>query len=199
MNNDPFAPPPPSPPNPYGVPPSNPYANQNPYANPQANAPYNPYAPPSAHAEYGYGGPAQQVDSEDMLAERGTRLGAKIVDNVLYAGAGAVGLIPGAAFDETVMVGFAGLTILALAIFQWYLIATTGQSLAKKWLGIRIVRLDGSQPGFLYGVVLRNWVIQAISALIGLVGLIDALLIFGDERRCLHDHIAGTKVVVAHS
>jgi hypothetical protein len=27
------------------------------------------------------------------------------------------------------------------------------------------------------------------------VNLADALFIFGEEHRCLHDHIAGTKVI----
>ena len=31
----------------------------------------------------------------------------------------------------------------------------------------------------------------------GFVGLIDALFIFGSEKRCLHDYIAGTIVVDA--
>jgi len=29
----------------------------------------------------------------------------------------------------------------------------------------------------------------------GLIGLVDILFIFGKERRCLHDLLAGTRVV----
>lgn len=32
--------------------------------------------------------------------------------------------------------------------------------------------------------------------LVNIVVLIDALMIFGAERRCLHDYIAGSKVVL---
>ncbi len=208
MSDNPYAPPPPSPPNPYGAPPPNPYgappnpygAPPNPYGAPQANPQYqspsggfNPYAPPQADLYVTLGEGA----GEGMLAERGTRLGASMLDGLLYGGVAAVGAAVGAIFDEDaiVLVAFALMTV--LAIYQWYLIATTGQSLAKKWLGIRIVRVDGTPLGFLYGVFLRSWVTQLVAALIPLGGLIDPLLIFGDDRRCLHDHIAGTKVVVA--
>jgi len=92
-----------------------------------------------------------------------------------------------------------GLLLLAFQIFQWYLVAATGQSLAKRWLGMQIVRLDGTPPGFLHGVVLRSWILLAIAYIpyLGqLVALVDALMILGEERRCLHDHIAGTRVIV---
>ena len=36
---------------------------------------------------------------------------------------------------------------------------------------------------------------QADDILINLVSLVDALFIFGKQRRCLHDYIAGSKVV----
>jgi uncharacterized RDD family membrane protein YckC len=98
-------------------------------------------------------------------------------------------------------IGVSVLMVLAFSIYQWYLIATTGQTLAKRWLGIMIVRTDGSPCGFVNGVLLRNWVIYVLLSFLPfvnyLVWLIDALMIFGDERRCLHDHIAGTRVVVA--
>ena len=105
------------------------------------------------------------------------------------------------------LIGLMALMVLAFLAYQWYLVATTGQSLAKRWMGIKIVRLDGSPVGFVHGVLLRSWVISmatnAISTTPGLrtlgrlVHLVDALMIFGEERRCLHDHIAGTRVIVA--
>jgi uncharacterized RDD family membrane protein YckC len=36
---------------------------------------------------------------------------------------------------------------------------------------------------------------SALAQFIPLYGLIDVLLIFGSERRCIHDYLAGTKVV----
>ena len=63
---------------------------------------------------------------------------------------------------------------------------------------MKIVKVDGAPVDFVSGVILRSWVVQVLSAIPmvgGLVGLIDALMIFGDEQRCLHDHIAGTVVI----
>jgi uncharacterized RDD family membrane protein YckC len=167
----------------------------------------NPYAPPTVSTEV-LPYPAD-FGVQGFPAERGTRLAAHIVDNLLYLPT----LIPGAvlvavlentsaAWDSAATIAMAfgsyGLLIafpLALASYQWYLVAKTGQSLAKRWFRIRIVRLDGSLPGFVYGVLLRSWVIQLLNAACNLVGLIDALMIFGQESRCLHDQLAGTKVI----
>lgn len=93
-------------------------------------------------------------------------------------------------------IGFLG--ALAIAIYQWTLIARTGQSLGKKWTSIRIERIDGGPITFGTGVVLRNWVPKVMGAfpyLGALFSLIDCLFIFRQDRRCLHDLIAGTRVV----
>jgi uncharacterized RDD family membrane protein YckC len=90
------------------------------------------------------------------------------------------------------------LAILAIAIYQWVLISRTGQSLGKKWTGIRITLLDGSPVSFSTGVALRNWVpklMGSVPVLGALFQLVDCLYIFRDDRRCIHDHIAGTRVV----
>ena len=54
--------------------------------------------------------------------------------------------------------GVMGLMVLAFMGYQWYLISTTGQSLAKRWMGIKIVRIDGTPVNFVNGVILRSWV-----------------------------------------
>jgi uncharacterized RDD family membrane protein YckC len=91
--------------------------------------------------------------------------------------------------------------LLGLAIFQAYLISTTGQSLGKKMLSIRIVNHeDHGNPGFVKAFLLRSFVNGLIGAvpLIGaLYSLVDVCFIFSEDKRCVHDLIAGTKVVVA--
>ena len=160
------------------------------------------------HSENPYQAPASPFSDpidDHVLADRGTRLGAAIVDFLLVVGVMLPGLLGFAMFNDEesgffAAVGLAGIGLLALGIYQIYLVSTTGQSLAKKWLGIRIVKLDGSPCGFVHGVVLRSWVISALGQipLVGaIVAIVDPLMIFGEERRCLHDLIAGTKVVVA--
>lgn len=87
---------------------------------------------------------------------------------------------------------------LGIAIYQWILISRTGQTLGKKWSHIRIERMDGGRVTFGTGVVLRNWVPKVMGAVpyLGMLfQLIDALYIFRADRRCLHDLIAGTRVV----
>jgi uncharacterized RDD family membrane protein YckC len=96
---------------------------------------------------------------------------------------------------------------------QWFLIARSGQTLGKKALDMRIVTLDGEVVGFTRGVALRWWPAYALSvasvliatflpaasllrSLLTMVVGADALFIFGSQKRCLHDFIAGTRVVM---
>lgn len=96
-----------------------------------------------------------------------------------------------------------GLTSTAIYALQCWLTASTGQSLAKGWLGIRVARPDGAPPGVFRGVVLRSWLPAAAAGLslvwpfLGLLTLFDILRIFGGESRCFHDLLADTIVVNA--
>ncbi len=91
------------------------------------------------------------------------------------------------------------LGMLIPAIVQIVLISIRGQSLGKMMLGIQIVRyVDEENPGFLRAIVLRAFVPGLIGSIpyIGMLfSLLDALFIFRADKRCLHDHIADTKVV----
>ncbi|MCA9127032.1 MAG: RDD family protein [Planctomycetales bacterium] len=83
---------------------------------------------------------------------------------------------------------------LAVYVIQWNLIATRGQTIGKFVTCIRIVTCAGQVPGFIRGVVVRNW-LRALLCVIPLFGLIDILCIFGSSRRCIHDFLAGTRVI----
>jgi len=146
------------------------------------------------------------------LAGRGARLGAYLLDVFLTFLAALPGIIlafalasnfRGADEDTVILlvIGVGGAGVFALLVFQWYLLATQGQTLGKKALGIRIVHFeDESNPGFVGTVILRQWVpalIAQIPLVGGIFGLVNILCIFGEERRCLHDQIAGTKVILA--
>ena len=89
---------------------------------------------------------------------------------------------------------------------QWALIASRGQTVGKMLLRMRIVRTSGAKVDFLHGVVLRAWPVLAIQLgpallspslkpLTGILYLVDVLFIFGAARRCVHDRIAGTRVI----
>jgi uncharacterized RDD family membrane protein YckC len=102
------------------------------------------------------------------------------------------------AFPIPSVIAYGGMLI--VGIVNWIMISQSGQSIGKKIVGTRIVKVDGSLPGFAAGVALRAWVpvvIQAIPCVGAIFGLLDVLFIFGSERRCIHDQIAGTIVVQA--
>jgi uncharacterized RDD family membrane protein YckC len=180
---------------------------------PAGGGEHNPYAPPSGGylPQQGYGQDPYWQSYE--LASLGARLGAALLDGILSFVAAIPGFFLlykyfsaiGSSFDSTkeddlwIGLGVMVIGLLLVSIYQWYLITTRGQSLGKKWLHIRIVKLDGSMPGFVNGVLLRGWVMSLITNVPyigGIVGLVDPLLIFGQERRCLHDLIASTRVIV---
>lgn len=81
-------------------------------------------------------------------------------------------------------------------IIQWNLIATRGQSIGKIVCCIRIVTTSGKLPGFVRGVVLRNWVTYALGS-IPFFSLIDIAFIFTESQRCVHDYLADTRVIQA--
>jgi uncharacterized RDD family membrane protein YckC len=92
------------------------------------------------------------------------------------------------------------LWLLTYHVYSWYLIATRGQNITKRWFGIKIVKLDGQPVDFVSGVLLRNWVMFFVALFVPcylghLVNWAGYLAIFSDDRRCLHDHIASTVVV----
>ena len=133
------------------------------------------------------------------------RLWAKLIDNFLLGVSGIVAaiLIPGLK-GSSLLIPFLGLLAAALLGFfayQVWLLTTRGQTLGKKIMGLRIVKTkDMSNGGFVTNVLLRAGVGGVISV-VPIVGLIyggaDPLFIFRDDRRCLHDHIAGTCVIKA--
>ncbi len=88
--------------------------------------------------------------------------------------------------------GFSGM----LMVGQWVLISTQGQTIGKKMFMIRIVSCSGRLPGFVQGVILRNW-LRALLSFIPFFALIDLVFVLGDSRRCIHDLLAGTRVVDA--
>ena len=143
------------------------------------------------------------------LAGRGRRLGAYLIDLIIAGivlGVLAV-LNLGISLEDlardpmTQQMSTAG-GIAYLVIFMvinGYLLVTKGQTLGKLALGIRIV--DAASNGAATAVKLLGlrYVLVMLVAVIpiigGLLGLIDFLFIFREDRRCVHDLLAGTKVV----
>ena len=137
---------------------------------------------------------------EFIPASRSKRLIAKIIDFVLLfiailIPALTVQIILGG--GEPVLAALIGAIV--FAIYQYYLLSTISQTLGKKYMNIIIVKKDRSYGGFVTNVVLREWIIGIIGLfpLIGwLVKIVDMLFIFRNDRRCIHDMIANTMVII---
>ena len=98
-----------------------------------------------------------------------------------------------------VLVGLAGVLarVVDLAGVQIWAQVTWGQSVGKRAMGIKVVRTNGAPIEVWRLILMRNVLIHVIAQLCGLVGIVDAVMIFAEEERCLHDYIADTIVVVA--
>lgn len=88
-----------------------------------------------------------------------------------------------------------------LVLLQATLLTLRGQTVGKILTRIRIVRArDGSHAGFVHAFLLRGFLPRCLRhvPLVGVVfWFVDNCFIFRDDHRCLHDLMAGTKVVKA--
>ena len=102
-----------------------------------------------------------------------------------------------AVVDAKVGEAFPFFTLLLLV--QLFLLTRRGQSVGKLLLHLRIVRApDNSPVGFLRAFLLRGsvpFLIEQIPLLGFAFWVVDSCFIFRHDRRCLHDLLAGTKVI----
>jgi uncharacterized RDD family membrane protein YckC len=162
----------------------------------------NPYAPPRAElADFRQGRKVVE------LASLGQRLGAALLDS-LVAVVCAVPIIIGADLSEsssgdpsgdTVLIAIGAIALLALMIYNIVLLVTRGQTLGKKWLDIRIADYQTNEnAGAVKALLLRGFV-NGLFGLVPLLGsiypIVDICFIFREDRRCIHDLLAGTHVV----
>jgi uncharacterized RDD family membrane protein YckC len=142
------------------------------------------------------------VHSAFSLATRG-----EIASWAYIFGPGAAALRP----LETIVASLAPLVIMGT------LIAGRAQTVGKMVLMTRIVDAQGRPADLYRGFVLRTLPfqlvaflptialiagasvegVQPLSILTSLFATVDVLMIFGGDRRCLHDRVAGTFVAVA--
>ena len=162
----------------------------------------NPFAPPTARVE-------DVATSGPELAGRGARLGGALIDGLIQTGVYwllAITLLKpmlpnltrGATAGLGSMLSSMIVSILLFLLIQGYLLATTGQTIGKKLLGLRIVRSNGERADAGHAIGLRYvlvWAIASIPVAGWIFALADSLMIFRDSRKCLHDNIADTIVV----
>ncbi len=148
--------------------------------------------------------PSEPTNNLD-LASRWDRLGGAIIDAVIVI----IVVLPISffmgVFDDLTqpqsLTTSLFLAVLGLAVYfavNAKLLQNNAQTFGKKVMGTKIVRLDGSQPEF-NELLIKRYVpyfgFQYFPYIGGLLNLVNVCFIFGKEKRCLHDKIAGTMVI----
>jgi uncharacterized RDD family membrane protein YckC len=146
-------------------------------------------------------------ESSSELAPLGRRLLASIIDSLitgviiiplLYFTGGFDGVSTGQepSFLYTLVTGLIGIAVFLAINFN--LLKSSGQTIGKRVMKIKIVTLDGQLPDVGNHLV-KRYAVFMLPGQIPYVGqffsLINILFIFARDRRCIHDHVAGTKVV----
>ncbi len=169
----------------------------------------NPYAPPQTSIF----DRAKPVTLE--LASLGDRFLAQFVDGLCavvaaiplaigVSTAGGLGALERGEVEALTpfSLGCIGLSVvlfIGLMIYNLVLLATRGQTIGKKLQAIRIVTYPGGHnPGGVKAVVLRvivNVILGAVGHIGTVYSIVDICFIFRQDRRCIHDFIAGTQVV----
>lgn len=147
----------------------------------------------------------QPIPQHLVDASIGKRLGAFLIDAIirsLLAAIVVVVFVPD--FPISVEDGIAVIpyqvqvlfTVLGAAIFflvNGKLLAKHGQTIGKRMLNIKITHMMGS-PVAMNVMVTRRYLLLLFADLVPMLSLINALPIFY-KRRCLHDYLAGTRVI----
>ena len=161
----------------------------------------NPYQTPSSAPE-----PAPEAGST-LLASRWKRFGGALIDGLIQLAIIGPMLYFSGTWDammenqgELDMVGTLTWFIVGEVIFlalQGYLLFNRQQTIGKLLLNMRIVGMEQEQvpAAKLYGM--RYFLLHVASQVpvLNLIGIVDPLLIFRKDKRCLHDLLAGTQVI----
>lgn len=101
-------------------------------------------------------------------------------------------LVAGVLDRNPLAVGALGVLLGLGALYHIYLAGVTGQTVGLRLMGLRIISVRGTLPGPVRGFV--RYVALALAVLPAGLGWLWCL--FDRERRALHDHLAGTFVIV---
>lgn len=83
-------------------------------------------------------------------------------------------------------------------VLHGFLLQQYGQTLGKRIVGIAIVTMNNQKPAFGQLVVWRylsQWAVGQVPLVGVFLRLVDILAIFRPDKRCIHDHLAKTKVI----
>jgi len=148
--------------------------------------------------------------NEGELASRGARFGGAIIDGlmgiaVIFPLMFATGVFQaamnGVPMALPMQLGIATLGLVLYLVFHGYLLHTSGQTVGKRLVGTRIVSIDDNSILPLWKVfAMRYLPISVVAQIPGvgpLLSLVDSVFVFRGDKRCVHDLIAGTKVINA--
>lgn len=146
------------------------------------------------------------IEAAPELASRWARLGAAIIDGFLIM----LVTMPLAyflgMFDNLGMAPPRIGVVITISVvgYLWFfaingkLLFDRAQSIGKWLFDIKIVKLDGAKPSFTDLIVKRYapfWAFPNVPYIGGLLNLVNVCFIFRSDKRCIHDLIAGTKVI----
>jgi uncharacterized RDD family membrane protein YckC len=164
----------------------------------------NNYRPPSANVA--------DVPSQDEgeLATRWARLGGGLLDGlitsavivpIMFATGYMQSAMSGVEPSLPTQLGYSLLGIVVIVAINGYWLQKSGQTIGKRVAGTRIVSVGDNTLLPLWKIVLLRILPINLLALVPVVGpilsTIGILFIFRSDKRCLHDLIAGTKVIRA--
>ena len=140
------------------------------------------------------------------LAGRGARLASAVIDSLLLVVLAVGAVVLGTTlfnFDTEGAMAEVLIAVVALGLFLvingWFL-HSRGQTIGKMIMKVRITRIDGQRTTGMDTIVKRVFptgLLSMIPVVGSIFSLVDVLFIFRQDRRCLHDLIAGTEVVRA--
>jgi uncharacterized RDD family membrane protein YckC/ribosomal protein S27E len=137
---------------------------------------------------------SETVTSIDIesLAGRGQRFLAHLLDSVILLAAESP-IFWAHKFPPLFLLAI--WAVLIIIVIQIIFLSRYGQTIGKMLLKIKIVMIETRENGGFVANVLLRVIVNSLLGILPLYSLIDILLIFRDDRRCIHDLIARTIVI----
>ena len=157
-----------------------------------------------------YSSPQSQVldntPTHAALASRWSRLWASLIDSIIMmlvliplmiVTGGFEGVAQGIEPSFTYNLIMAVVGIVLFVIVNGALLIRHGQTVGKRLVKIKITDMNGMRPTL--NNYLARYAVYFLPGQVPIVGqlfsIVNILFIFGESKRCLHDHAGGTKVV----
>ncbi len=133
----------------------------------------------------------QNVTIEQPVASVGERIAATAIDALLmFSYLFAVGIIGSITKTSTILI------ILMILIVFYHLVSEVmmhGQSIGKKLLNIKIVKIDGTQPSFISYLI--RWIFRLVDVLMFFGAISTIVIIINGKGQRLGDIAANTTVI----